>query len=169
MKVNRDEFIEHYDAYPIFRFTPINGPNMLTYQYSSMDRNMFDNVEDLIVYRGEDKEGFHHWISKENLLTAPPVPKPFNTTPKSESINIGDVIKMKYNGMKQKFRVMGPDDVITENSIQAMVHSGGYVPQSYDETLSKFNTNFKFYPSSSIGERVKDGHLHRIYLEMVPF
>ena len=90
----------------------------------------------------------------------------------------GDIIKVKYRGMKTKFQVLGSNDIITDDCVQQMVHDvhseemRKLTVDEYDEkVLSKFNPNNTCYPvyrdSNNIGDKVSDGHLHRIYLRQL--
>lgn len=173
MIVPRDQFIENYDAYPIFRFVPKGEKNMLTYQYSSKNKDTFSEVEDLVTYRGQCKQGFHHWISNVNIENRGPTPKSFDI-PKKVGVEPGDVVKIKYRGMKQKFRVLGATDVITDGCIQQMVYdvhseqAKRLTVDQYNEfTLAKFMQQGRWDPAQCIGEQVCDSHLHRIYLEKI--
>jgi hypothetical protein len=166
--IDRDEFIEYYDVYPIFRFVLADTEGqMLTYQYSNRDKNHFDVVADLLTYRGQDSQGFHYWIATINLSVRPPHAEPFQVDPKSDQLKPGNIIKMKYRGMKQKFLVLGLHDEITENCIQKKVLDNE--PLCYEETLSQFNTTGAWFPAASIGEFVIDDHTARIYLKRLSF
>jgi len=166
--INRDEFVEYYDVYPIFRFVLADSEGqMLTYQYSAVDKNQFDIVADLLTYRGQDSQGFHYWIATVNLKVRPPEPDPFEVDPKCDQIKPGNIIKLKYHGMKQKFLVLGLHDEINENCIQSMAL--GNEPYCYEFTLSQFRSGMAFFPARAIGEFVIDNHSHRIYLQRLSF
>lgn len=80
----------------------------------------------------------------------------------------GDTIKMKYNGMKQKFMILHPTNIITEDCIQQVViELDRYIPLCYDEVVSKIDTAVSWYKTTCAGDMVCDEHLHRVYLKPV--
>ena len=80
----------------------------------------------------------------------------------------GDIVKLKFNGFKQKFQILGVHDVITEDCIHAKVLDEW--PMCYEATLARAEQlgleNIKFYQTGYIeeNETVSDDHTYRIYL-----
>ncbi len=83
----------------------------------------------------------------------------------------GDIIKIKHNGFKQKFKVLGVHDIITKDCIHTQILYDW--PMCYEQTLKyaerKGLNNLKFYPICDISanETVSDNHTHRIYLQKI--
>lgn len=80
-------------------------------------------------------------------------------------VNPGDIVKVKCYGMKRKFKVLGPLDIITSGCVQCLVLTDN--PLCYTKTLSKFRPDLDWRYSKSIGEYVCDWHTTRIYLEPI--
>jgi len=91
------------------------------------------------------------------------------------SITFGSVIKLKFRGRKQPFRILKATDVIKEGDActsPLLLHN----PLCYEETLKKFiermsslnwdltNTGRFMMSSQSIGETPSDEHTARIYI-----
>lgn len=82
----------------------------------------------------------------------------------------GDIIKLKYRGVKSKFRILKPQETITENCLCTLplVHE---IPMCYEETLHAFENvidkNAILFSTNSVGETVSDWHTKRVYLEQI--
>lgn len=88
----------------------------------------------------------------------------------------GDIIKAKYNGHKQKFQILGVNDVITDGCLNLAVLD--YAPYCYEETINVFAEQWKpsyslnkmgFSPTFCREETVNDDHSHRVYLKPIPW
>jgi len=80
----------------------------------------------------------------------------------------GDIIKMKHAGVKKKFRILGPTDVITEGCLQQYVTEMD--PLCYDIIINMADYNGgRWYETKSEGDLVCDDHFHRVYLQPVPW
>ncbi len=82
----------------------------------------------------------------------------------------GDIVKLKHNGYKQKFQILGVHDFITEDCIQAIILYEA--PMCYEETLQYAKSvgleNIHFTSTSiRVPETVSDEHTHRIYLRRI--
>jgi len=83
-------------------------------------------------------------------------------------LNVNDIVKFKFRGAKHKFKILGPNDIITENCYFCKILDE--LPLCYEETLSNVNSDLsKEYWNNTqcIGDTVSNNHTHRIYIEMV--
>lgn len=94
----------------------------------------------------------------------------------------GDIVIRKFRGVKTKFRVLGLDDVITENCFQCLICSEflWYAPYSepiedraeiekiFNERVLSADPKTVFLsPTNCIGEKVSDNHFFRLYMEKI--
>jgi len=80
-------------------------------------------------------------------------------------MKVNDIIKMKYLGMKRKFKVLGPHDIIRSTDLHCKVLDEN--PLCYEKTLSKYNKGLKFLPTYCDGDSISDDHTCRIYLRPI--
>lgn len=87
------------------------------------------------------------------------------------AIKVHDIVKLKIGGRKQKFQVLGPLDVITENCYHSLILNNN--PLCYDQTLNRADEiglqNIEWILTNSCGETVADQHTLRIYLKPISF
>ena len=83
----------------------------------------------------------------------------------TKTIHSGDLVKIKYQGVKRKGVVLGLQDKITHNCVQQYIST--YAPFKYKETLIKCNLRGPWAPTRIEGEHVIDGHSHRVYIALV--
>lgn len=79
----------------------------------------------------------------------------------------GDSIVFNYYGVRTKFTFMHPLDIIDANTYYQTPCQGinPDEPMCYETTLSKFDKNDHIFQSTSVGDRICEGHMARIYMK----
>jgi hypothetical protein len=76
-------------------------------------------------------------------------------------ISAGDIIKIKHNGAKAKFRVLGEEETIIKNCYYQRNDINRF---DYDYSVECFRKKKSIYLSYAVGEPVAI-HTNRVYLE----
>ena len=75
----------------------------------------------------------------------------------------GCIINLKHNGMKSKFLILGPLDILTENCYWQWVSDEE--PLCYSYTLSKFKPEKPIYSTNCSNDYICDNHTNRVYIK----
>ena len=79
----------------------------------------------------------------------------------------GDIIKLKVRGRKEKFRVLCPTDIITDDCLQQYITDE--IPLCYDTVVGMANVNGRWTSTTCSGEMVCDDHCGRVYIKPIDF
>jgi hypothetical protein len=161
---DRLDFEENYRSYQTYRFWQPETECFHAYQFAGYTANYMNEVLDLVDYVGTDGEYFY-WIAKKITTKTYQIPnKLLVEEPKIRTLIPGDVVKIKFRGMRTKFKILSINDVITKNCVYQNVAVGSRI--DYEKLLNMVKLDGEWIKTNSPGDYTAQ-HVGRVYLQQL--